>query len=508
MLTLITFIFVDFTQVFPSSLYKSITFLQFVPSVREFFVVAGLLSAGFIIVLVLTLLVGRVYCSTICPLGILQDVISFISRKLRRKTFRFKYAKAKNILRYTFLGLAALPLFFGSIFTLYLLDPYSNFGRIASDLGRPVYITLNNLVANVLIKCKVYSLAPFDIVHFNWAVVVFPVVIVSLVLWLSITRGRLYCNTICPVGTFLGLLSKVSFFKIKIDQSSCTKCAKCAFVCKSQCISIKEQTIDESRCVGCFNCLQACDNNSIKYQLARPVKVEKQQETDESKRNFITGSFLLAGGMLLGASVKAKAQEDAENNHSKNKVPINRKNYCSPPGSHSIGHFNSACTSCHLCVSACPNGVLQPSFFEYGMTGMMQPYMDYKTGYCNYNCTKCGEVCPAGAILPLTVEHKKTTQLGIAHFIKQNCIVVLDETSCGSCSEHCPTQAVAMVPYSDELTIPKVTPEICIGCGACERVCPAKPNKAIYIEGNAIHQVAQKPEIKKTEQKKVEEFPF
>jgi ferredoxin len=139
---------------------------------------------------------------------------------------------------------------------------------------------------------------------------------------------------------------------------------------------------------------------------------------------------------------------------------------------------------------------------------MMQPHMNYAVEYCNYDCIICGEVCPTGAILPLTVEDKKLTQTGVVHFIIEKCIVYTDNTSCGSCSEHCPTQAVKMIPYKDELTIPKTQTDICIGCGACEYACPVKPYTAIFIDGNFFHQVAKAPKIEEMEVKTQEEFPF
>ena len=507
-LSSITFIFIDFRQVFSSAWYDRFTYLQFIPSILKFITFAGILSVGFVVVILLTMLYGRVYCSTICPLGIIQDVISYISRKLRTKRFRFKYARPNYFLPYSLLILTVVTLLFGNLIVLYLLDPYSNYGRFASVFGRPVYILINNLLADILIKFKVYALSPFDIAHFDWLVIVFPLMLLGLVIWLSVTRGRLYCNTVCPVGTFLGILSKFSLFKIKIDTGKCTQCAKCAFVCKAQCISAKERTVDFSRCVGCFNCLTTCDNNSIKYQLSESYKKKKieVQSTDESKRKFLAGSLLLTG-VLFGLSRSARGG-DTQGKSGKNLIPIRKKHYCSPPGSKSIQHFNKICTACHLCVSACPNGILQPSMLEYGMEGMLQPYMDNLSGFCNYDCTKCGEVCPTGAILPLKVEGKHTCQVGIVHFIKQNCIVYKDETSCGSCSEHCPTQAVRMVPYKGVLFIPQVNESICVGCGACEHVCPARPYRAIYVEGNPVHQLAKKPEIKKLEQKQTEEFPF
>ncbi|HEX2935168.1 MAG TPA: 4Fe-4S dicluster domain-containing protein [Bacteroidales bacterium] len=507
-LLFLAFIFVDFRQHMPSHGYKAFTWLQFVPSAREFFITLSLVaSGGFILVLLLTLLFGRVYCSVICPLGIFQDVISFFSKKLRKKQFRYKYAQPKTWMRYAFLALAVVPLLFGSILALGMLDPYSNFGRIFSDLGRPIYITGNNILANLLIKVNIYSFSPEEIAHVDWITLILPLVILGTIVWLAIKWGRLYCNTVCPVGTFLGFVSKWSIFRIVIDKSSCTKCAQCAFVCKSQCISIKEQEVDFSRCVGCFNCLKSCDNQSITYKFALAPKKKKDiPQTDESKRQFLTGSILLTGA-FLGLSTSSKA-EDHENGQKKGPKPNVKNHPCSPPGSKSIEHFNSACTACHLCVSVCPNKVLQPSSLQYGLAGFLQPYQDATNGYCNFECTKCSEVCPNGAILPLTVEEKKLTQVGVAQFIKQNCVVYTDETLCGACAEHCPTKAVRMVPYKDDLNIPEVTPNICVGCGACEHACPAKPYRAIYVDGNAVHQVAEAPKEEQLEQKNLEEFPF
>lgn len=501
----ILFLFIDFRQLLPSHWYDVITYFQFVPSILKFIGWAGILSLGFAIVLLSTILWGRVYCSTICPLGILQDTLTFVSGKFRKK-FKFKYSKPHNVWRYSIFGLTVIPLLFGSITILYLLDPYSNFGRIASDLGRPIFMLLNNLLVKIFINFKIYWLSPFDISKFDWIAVVFPVFILGVIVWMSVTRGRLYCNTVCPVGTFLGLLSNFSIFKIKIDQHSCTQCAKCAFVCKSQCINIKERTVDHSRCVGCFNCLSTCDKGGISYKLTYTSQKKKEPKaSDESKRSFIAGSVLLAGA-IIGISKSSKAQEKLA--QSGGQKTVTKKNHCTPPGSDNIEHFKQACTACHLCVSACHAGVLQPSLFQYGWTGMLQPFMDYSSGFCNFECTKCGEVCPTGAIKPLTKEEKKTCQIGKAQFVWEYCIVYTKETSCGSCSEHCPTQAVRMVAYKNGLTIPEVTTETCIGCGACEHVCPVKTTKAIYVEGSLIQQKAKKPEFKKLENKQLEEFPF
>jgi formate hydrogenlyase subunit 6/NADH:ubiquinone oxidoreductase subunit I len=185
----------------------------------------------------------------------------------------------------------------------------------------------------------------------------------------------------------------------------------------------------------------------------------------------------------------------------KRQVPI------APPGAASFDHLREKCISCHLCVSKCPSHVIKPAFLEYGPGGIMQPKLYFDRGFCNYDCIICGDVCPTGAIQPLTKEEKNHTQMGQVQFIIENCIVYYDETSCGACSEHCPTQAVRMVPYKGVLTIPETDTSICVGCGGCEYVCPAIPFKAIYVEGLAIQNTV---EIKKekVEDVVIDDFGF
>ena len=507
-LILTALLFLDYRGTFPTSFFGSVLYLQFVPSLLKFIHILGFAAIGFIIITLLTLLFGRVYCSTICPFGILQDAISFISRKFRKKK-RYKYSKPHSVLRYVLLALPVLLLILGSVYLINLLDPYSNFGRIFSDLFRPVAIGINNLMASLFQKMNIYAIYPVAVKKMNIATLWFPLAILFLVVWMAAFHGRLYCNTICPVGTLLGLLSKVSIFRVKFDDASCTKCGKCAVVCKSECINIKEMEVDFSRCVGCFNCIQACPSESINYKSGRKRKpaIEPVTVTNTGKREFLTKTLFYGVG-LFGLSKMVKAQPEIGGDHEFKPLPNNKKYPVSPPGSLSIEHFKDKCTACHLCVSACPTQVLQPSFLEYGFTGMLQPRMDFHVNYCNYECTICSEVCPTGAILPLSKESKKTTQIGRVHFIMHNCVVHTDNTACGSCSEHCPTQAVRMVPYEGDLTIPEVNPDICVGCGACEYACPVRPHRAIYVDGNPEHLVAEKPKEEKIEEETTEEFPF
>ena len=171
-----------------------------------------------------------------------------------------------------------------------------------------------------------------------------------------------------------------------------------------------------------------------------------------------------------------------------------------PPGSLGVDNLLNHCTACQLCVSKCPSHVLAPAGLEYGLTGIMAPMMRFDRSFCNYDCSVCSNVCPTGAILPLTMAQKHATQVGRVVFDINKCIVYTHGTSCGACAEHCPTQAVSMADYRDGLTIPTTRPEFCVGCGGCEYACPALPDPAIRVQGLAVHGRARVPDPGRAEE--------
>jgi ferredoxin len=181
-----------------------------------------------------------------------------------------------------------------------------------------------------------------------------------------------------------------------------------------------------------------------------------------------------------------------------------------PPGAGSLAHFQNLCTACQLCVASCPDQVLRPSITRHGLAGFLQPYQDFDVSFCSYNCSNCSQICPTGAIRPLTVEQRRLVRTGTAEFLADLCVVKTHGISCGACNEHCPTQAVHMVPWENGLTIPEVAPDLCIGCGGCEFICPVRPHRAIVVNGLSIHERA-KPVIlgqQNTVRESEEEFPF
>jgi polyferredoxin len=496
-------VFADFRFLIPASYTNILLYLQFAPSVVKFYDLGTMAAGGFLIVLLLTLLSGRTYCSFLCPLGIGQDLFSRFGGRIKKKFRRYGFKKPFTIMRYSLLAITLIVTMIWGIYMITLLDPYSIFGRFMTYFAKPCVILINNFLAGILGKFDIYTLSNVPVKGFPLVVYSIPAAFFLLVGVFSLTKGRLYCNMICPVGTLLGLLSKISILRVRFDESACTRCGRCAIRCKSSCIDFLNHDIDITRCVECFNCISTCQDKAISYGIWKPKK--KVHITDESKRKVIAGSIFF----LLGISRISSAQQKTAPKPKKDSTVKENKTFSvCPPGGLAIEEFNKLCTACSLCINACPNGVLQPAFRQYGITGIMQPVMDYHKSFCTYNCTVCTEICPTNALHLLVLEAKKLTQIGKAKFIKDNCIVKTEKTACGACSESCPTKAVHMIPYEGNLVIPEVTEEICIGCGHCEYACPTVPYKAIFVDGNAIHATAKKPVNEQSEIKTPVEFPF
>jgi ferredoxin len=474
---------------------------QLVPALTKSLDSFGLWTAGAVAVLTLTLIFGRVYCSTLCPLGTFQDLIIHVAERYRGKR-KFRFLHPHYLLQYSLLAGVMVLFLGGSLILLNLVEPFSSFGRIVQVLVRPGLIAVNNGLAVALGIVEVYALyqVPFHAVSLG--VFGMTLAFLGMIVYMAAYHGRLFCNTLCPAGALLSLVSRVAAFRIVIDEVTCKDCGLCEKVCKAECIDADNHHVEFGACVSCFNCMKACPTVGLKYGgWFRPGRKPSVHAVNPARRRFVTtGVGSVVGMLAIGAdSLKTNPATTERQKH-----PV------TPPGSISIAHFSQQCTACHLCVSACPTRVLVPSVLEYGLAGILQPKMDFWTGFCNYDCTVCGSVCPSGAILRIAPDAKKLVQLGKSQFVKDDCIVITKKTDCGACSEHCPTKAVSMVPHEGKLMLPEVNNEICVGCGACEYACPTKPRKAIYVESNPVHLVAKKPQIKQLETpaEELKEFPF
>ncbi len=459
--------------------------LQFLPAVMA-------MNLGIIIfVLLLTLVFGRIYCSVICPLGVMQDGISHVRvSALRRKHNRrpFNFTKENKWFRYGVLFIVIVAILLGVQAAVALIAPYSAYGRIVTTLLQPVWLAGNNLLAHWAEKAGSYAFFAKELAWKGTVALIVALVTLGLVGFLAWKGGRTWCNTVCPVGTVLGLVSRFSLFRPVIDSDKCKNCKACEHNCKASCIDISTHSIDSSRCVDCFNCLQECKFDALHYKFApglqkksAPIKEEPAPETHSGRRAFITGAALAVGGATLRA--QEKKVDGGYAVILDKKIP-ERDTPLTPPGSKSVKDFYKRCTACQLCVTVCKNNVLRPST---DLKRLMQPEMSFEKGYCRPECVACGEVCPSGAISRLTPEEKTTYRVGVARVDRDLC-VIKDGVSCGLCSRKCPVGAIRMVSSDEDgPKFPAIAEELCIGCGKCENLCPARPLSAITVNGRPEH---------------------
>ena len=431
--------------------------LQFLPAVLA-------VNVGIILLLVvITLLFGRCYCSVICPLGVYQDIVSWISSKRKGKKMRFSYKKEIKWLRYGIWVLFVAAIIAGVQVFVALLAPYSAYGRMLRT-----------------------AVAPASTGTIIVAIVTF--LVVTILAWIG---GRTYCNTVCPVGTTLSFFSRFALFRPTIDADMCRGCRSCERQCKASCIDSANKKIDYSRCVDCFNCIDSCKFGGVKYRMrsfagAQDDSVKKaQDDINKGRRAFMTSAAIAVTAATLEAQDK---KVDGGLAVILDKQAPERTTPLTPFGSDSVKDFYKHCTACQLCVANCPNNVLRPST---SLEHFMQPEMGYENGYCRPECVKCSQVCPAGAIKPITRAEKTQLHIGTAKINRDLCVVETDGVSCGNCSRHCPVGAIMMVRKNTQdrrsPMIPVVDEAKCIGCGACENLCPARPFSAIHVNGLQVH---------------------
>ncbi len=484
--TLITLMLLDFTGTLHTWL-GWMAKVQFLPAVLAVNVVI------IVVLILLTLVFGRIYCSVICPLGVFQDIVSWIHGK--RKKNRFSYSPAVSWLRYLMLVVMIVAIIVGIGALVALLAPYSTFGRMAQNLFQPLWMLGNNVLAGIAERMGSYTFYHTDVwikSITTFAIAAATFLIIGFLAW---RHGRTWCNTICPVGTVLGFFARFSWFKVRFDEDKCKQCSLCSKNCKAACIDYKTMSVDYSRCVVCGNCVDKCSFGALTYAPGPMVskKKKKENESTEVKQDDGVGegrrAFLLATAVAATAALaQEKKKVDGGLAVIEEKVAPERQTPITPPGSLSANNMARRCTACQLCVSKCPNQVLRPSS---ELSTLMQPIMSYERGYCRPECVACAEVCPTGAIQPITLEEKSAIQIGHAVPIHKNCVAVTDGVDCGNCERHCPTGAIEMVPSDpddeESAAVPVVNEEKCIGCGACENLCPARPFSAIFVEGHEQH---------------------
>lgn len=529
--TLLSAQFLDIFHRLPDSWYRyHPAQTQIIPSLLNLLGGGGVLAgAAFITFTVTTLVFGRVYCSFFCPLGIGMDIVRWFAKfpgknrflkksalgRFCARALRLRWAPAWKALRIGAVGLAALLILFGLTSLLGFLEPYSLFGKVFGLIVFPGLSLANNGVSDYMISRGVYTVAAVNgDVRVSMAAFGLALLILAGVSALSIWRGRIYCNTLCPVGGFLGWLARFSLLRLELVPENCTRCGLCERECKAQCIETKSRALDFSRCVLCFDCVATCPRDGVQAVFHSPFGLAEKKKPRKAgasaaplsslpaaagmnRRQFVrsvpavAALFCSAAKLKEGQSLSAPPDPGGPYEILPDATPYwlrgerADKRLTVPPGGVSIKNFFYKCTGCQICVASCPSQILKPSLTEWGLAGIMQPYMDFTKGYCVHECTVCTQVCPSDALRSLSVEEKKVEKLGTAIFREDLCIVKTNETDCSACGEHCPVTAIEMLPYNldKHLYIPHVHEEVCIGCGACEYVCPVLPHKALVVQG-------------------------
>ncbi|MDR1730655.1 MAG: 4Fe-4S binding protein [Synergistaceae bacterium] len=439
-----------------SDLRADLTAAQFTGALMS----GGVTSLVVLGILLISLLLGRWYCSFLCPFGTLQ-LLAWKSGGLLKLAAKGRYAPPSR-LRYFLPALAGVGLIF-SLWPLFVvMDPLSNFGRGVRGLyalvaGQPV--------------------GPF----FLGALGMF-----GAVLGFAFFQGRRFCDW-CPLGTLLGLCARTAPLGMTLRPDLCVGCGNCEALCPMRCIDASNKTLDRERCVLCLNCAAHCAMGALDYGCAGSLSPSKRRaffQIFHDRAAFFAGAsgLLYLGGATFRAlrSSGAGAAAEPASGEAGLAEPEFMENVM-PPGAGNREDFLSRCIRCGACVAACPSGIVRIDRTSW-------PELDYSRGYCQYNCRECSNACPAHALRPFhDAEEKRRTRIALSDLHRKNCVVITRRESCGACAEVCPTHALRMEPLKDgsNLTAPVFDPLYCIGCGGCLQVCPALP-KAFAVRGVAV----------------------
>jgi polyferredoxin len=441
------------------------------------FIVTGKIIAIFLLSLIplfLTLVFGRFFCGWVCPLGTINQFFSRIFKKSKKE----KKGVDKGLLKlkYLLLVIIIVSALMGTQWGGWL-DPFSLLTRSAAlALNPSVNYTLQHSLEKGAEDTGViarglkpaYNFARDNVLTNKQRVYTQSVIIgllFFLVIVMNLYKRRFYCNYLCPLGALYGLVSRFSLFNLGPHQKKCTSCNACAKNCTYN--GSPYQDYMKSECMTCFNCVDDCPTDAVDVIFAFPRKARRTR-IDLGRRRLLGSAVTgLVAASLPGVFIHAGSK-------------IHR--FCRPPGSVTEKEFLRKCIRCGQCMQVCPTNFIQPALLEAGLNGMWTPVLNPQAGYCEYECNKCTQVCPTKAIDTLTLPEKKKFKIGIAAVDKNRCYTYADGYNCAVCEEHCPIPEKAIRfrevdtwNFEGKLVKVKqiyVVPDLCIGCGICENVCP------------------------------------
>ncbi len=439
-------------------------------------------------ILLLTLLLGRVFCGFICPFGTIHHAVGTFKPALKgSRMVQANHKTSSQKIKY---------------FILILLLVAAIFGLNAAGLMDPIAFLFRSLALAVLpalgagFRSFFEAMAASDFKILNLAsygaeVMVSPIFGYSqpayqtawfigflflVILFVNRLRVRFWCRTLCPLGALLGIFSRISILKLEKYEQKCTECNLCLRHCQGAASPRPDQDWEAAECLMCFNCYNVCPEDALAFRFAwRP---ERNHQPDIGKRAVLSG---LAAGISFPLLGRLDGQIDK----------VSDPRLIRPPGALAEIEFLELCQRCGLCMKVCPTNVINPTLAEAGIVGFWTPRLIMTHGYCEYTCTLCGSVCPTDAIREITVKEKieQSIKIGSAYIDRGRCLPWSGNTPCIVCQEVCPTSPKAIylkeevVAAADKkslkVQLPFVDLKRCVGCGICENKCPVRGLPAI-----------------------------
>ena len=423
-----------------------------------------------LVLLVPTLLLGRFFCNWICPYGTLHQLTeSLLGRRNQEARIEANRFRKLQQLKYLILILMIVAAAYGSL-QIGLLDPICLFHRSMTTAVLP---GVNQLFPDTVYVQPYYHVGAW-----------FIGLLLLFFVGMNLVIPRFFCRALCPLGAFLGAMSKFSLWRIERDPHKCIDCDLCLRRCQGA--SDPHTQLRKSECFVCLNCIDDCPTGAISFAFMPLPEHELANPPVPGRRAALAA--------LVGAAGFAVTRAAGASDKNFNPQVIR------PPGSVEEDEFLARCIKCDQCLRVCPTNVLQPAALEAGLEGLWTPVLNMKIGWCELNCTLCGSVCPTGAIQRISIPEKTGTgefagrgpvRLGTAFYDHGRCLPWSMDTPCVVCEEVCPTSPKAI--YSHEVTVtgrdgrpltlrrPRVDPSLCIGCGICQHECPVKDLPAIRV---------------------------
>ncbi|MBW2258294.1 MAG: 4Fe-4S dicluster domain-containing protein [Deltaproteobacteria bacterium] len=433
----------------------------------------GLFGVSLAFVL-LAALMGRVFCSHVCPLGTLFDLGDrFLARRPEPATEnRERYRRARRA-KFVFL-LVILGAAFGGLNLLGFGDPIAIATRFAATVFYPAVMALVGLsVAGIHLLGDwsgspglAYLEAPV-LPSFEGALALTGLLV--LLLLLGRLQARFWCRHLCPLGALLAWVGRWAPYRRRVD-GGCTHCDRCVRECPTGAIHGSGLGTDHAECIACQNCVRVCPGHAVRFGFTGGSGAKDATGADLGRRAFAGAA---ASGLAMGLVFRADMLHPSGFGHPE---------LIRPPGAIVEPEFLSRCMSCGECLRACPTNTLQPDWFRAGLEGLWAPRMDLRHAACDQACNVCGLVCPTGSIRPLSLEERRYARVGTAVLLRDRCLPWARDEKCLVCSEQCPYGAVDL--EQDEhhgVELPVVRPEKCNGCGRCEELCPVLGDAAIVV---------------------------